>query len=89
MQATQVYKGLSGIDAPITHFSSAPCCGIGGGLVRVTLTAFVERLDAEGRAVTHEVIVGHLSCTREAAMALRDTLDKALLLGAPSAGGAN
>lgn len=72
--------------APIVYFEGAPTFGCNNGIVNVTLAASRNLLD--GTAVVHDVVaVASLRCNVQAAIALRDALNDALLIGAPSEGG--
>jgi hypothetical protein len=75
-------------NAPFIFFEAAPAFGNANGIVNVTLVASRHLLS--GTLVTTDVVaVAHLRCSVPAAMALRNALDRALLLGAKTEGGVN
>ena len=71
--------------APFVFFDAAPIFGAADGTIRITLIA--NRAIPDGSVVRNEnVIVGYLRCGLLAAADLRNNLDKALLLAAPTDG---
>jgi len=74
--------------APIIYFEGAPNFGNNNGIINITLAAARHMLD--GDEVTFDAVaVAFLRCNIPAALALRDALEKALLIGAPIQGEAN
>ena len=69
--------------APFIAFDGAPVLGFADGTVRITLTA-LRSIPAfvPGGVQDSLVVVGYLRCGIDAATALRNNLDKALLLAA-------
>lgn len=83
-QNKPIHLPVEGIlEAPIIFFEICPTLGNNGGLINVLLaTSLVEPI-ANGQIATRLKAVAHLRMTAGSAMNLRDTLDKALLMGAP------
>ncbi len=74
--------------APIIYFDGAPNFGNNNGVVNVTLAA--SRHMIQGDQIAFDVVaVAFLRCNVGAAIALREALDKALLIGMPTEGNAN
>jgi hypothetical protein len=72
--------------APILYFEGAPNFGNNHGIINVTLAA--ARHVLEGNQIASDIVaVAYLRCNAMAAMALRQALDDALLLGAPTGSG--
>jgi hypothetical protein len=87
-----VQGGVSAIasaHAPFLYFENVPAVGHLNGIIRVTLTASrdmpIPGADAPG---TDQVVVAHLRMNVPAAIALRTSLDAALLLATPAQTGA-
>jgi hypothetical protein len=75
------------LHAPVVYFDGAANFGCNQGIVNVTL-AMGRHLANAASGVDFDVIaVAYLRCSITAATDLRKALDKALLLGAPVAGG--
>jgi hypothetical protein len=75
--------------APILFFDAAPNYGFLSDIVNVTLTC-MRFLPAEDSVIAKPVVVAHLRCGRETAIALRNAIDNALLIAAkPPEGSAN
>ena len=70
--------------APFIYFDEAPNFGCDNAIVRFTLAAYREVANTEGGVTSTLAIVGHFRCGVQAAISLRDTLDKALLVEAPA-----
>lgn len=71
-------------NAPIIFFDGVPNFGTANGIVNITLAA--NRHMLQGDSVETDVIAtAFLRCNVQAAMNLRDAIDKALLIGAPAA----
>jgi hypothetical protein len=75
--------------APVVFFDQIPTFGVNNGVVSMmlTLSVFVPAESGEARVETKHRAVGHIRCSPAAAVALRDTLDRALLLAAETKGG--
>ena len=71
------------IEAPVIFFEVCPTFGNNGGLINVMLATGVVVPAEGGRVATRVRAVGHLRMTVGTAIGLRDTIDKALLIGAP------
>ncbi len=75
--------------APVIFFDAAPACGLYNGVVGITLAVDLARtIEPEEITVVHTVIA-YLRTSVRGAMALRESLDKAILLAAPAAERAN
>lgn len=68
--------------APIIFFEICPTLGNNGGIVNVMLAAGVVMPGPNNQIESIPVAVAHLRCTVASAIILRDTIDKALLIGA-------
>lgn len=74
--------------APLIYFEGAPNAGHAQGIVSITLAA--HRLLADGDRVNRDIVaVAFLRCNTQAAIELRNAIDKALLLAAKPVGDAN
>ncbi|CAN5369678.1 hypothetical protein BH10PSE10_BH10PSE10_08220 [soil metagenome] len=83
-QPTSLYLPVDGImEAPVIFFEICPTLGNNGGLINVMLATSLIEPVANGQIATRLKAVAHLRMTAGSAMNLRDTLDKALLMGAP------
>ena len=82
--AVQPFIPVEGmIEAPIIYFEVCPTIGNNHGIINVMLaTSLIEPTDGGGVA-TRVVVVGHLRMTTLAAIDLRDSINNALLIGAP------
>lgn len=83
--------GITAIDvvhAPYIYFDGAPNFGNANGIVNFTLCA-ARHLSADDQINTDIIAVAYLRCSVQAAIQLRDSIDKALLLGVPIQGDAN
>jgi len=69
--------------APIIFFEACPTLGNNNGIINVMLATGLVLPAPNNQIASVAVAVAHLRCTVAAAMILRDTLDKALLIGAP------
>ena len=75
--------------APIVFFDEAPTFGNNGHVVNVLLCAYRNMPDANQVIETDLLVTAHLRCSIGAAVALRNALNDALLLGAKTEGGSN
>jgi hypothetical protein len=71
------------IEAPIIFFEVCPTLGNNGGLINIMLATSLIEPSPDGRVASRVKAVAHLRMTGGAAIVLRDTIDKALLLGVP------
>jgi hypothetical protein len=70
-------------NAPIIYFDGAPNFGNNNGVVNVTLAA--ARHMSDGDQITTDVVAtAFIRCSVPAAIALRDAINAALLIGAPA-----
>ena len=69
--------------APIIFFEYCPTLGNAQGLINVMLATGIVMPTSSGNTHVTPVAVAHLRCTTNAAIQLRDAIDKALLMGAP------
>lgn len=84
----QPKEGLFVVDdarAPFIYFDSAPTFGNRNGVINITLVAS-RHLNKGAEIATDVVAVGHLRCSIGAAFDLKNALEQALLLGAPTEG---
>jgi hypothetical protein len=70
---------------PFIYFENVLSFGHLPGIITVTGAA-CDRIGPEGTLVHEHAVVAYLRCNTPAAVALRDALDKALLLASPPAG---
>ncbi len=76
------------VHAPIIYFESAPNFGNANGIVNVTLA--VDRHMPDGTQIASDTIaVASLRCNVQAAIELRNALDRALLLAPSTEAGVN
>lgn len=88
---TAQQKGVVVIDpshAPIIFFDGAPNFGNNEGIINITLAAGRHMIN-DDKIAFDAVAVAFLRCGIPAAIALRAAIDKALLIGMPTQGGAN
>jgi hypothetical protein len=71
---------------PFIYFENVMSFGHMNGIIAVTISAACDRIGPEGSPVPEQVIVASLRGNILAAKALRDALDKALLMAAPTQG---
>ncbi|MES2750343.1 MAG: hypothetical protein V4661_03120 [Pseudomonadota bacterium] len=71
------------LDAPIIFFEVCPTFGNNGGLINLMLATGLIESAPHGKVTSRVKAVAHLRMTAAAATNLRDTLSKALLMGAP------
>lgn len=72
--------------APIIYIDGTSNCGFGNGVVNLTLVVnrFLPR--ADGGVSTATFAAAHIRCHLAAAVELRNTLDRAILMAAPPSG---
>jgi hypothetical protein len=71
------------IEAPVIFFEICPTLGNNGGLINVMLATTLVEPVSDGQVATRVKCVANLRMTARAAINLRETIDKALLIGAP------
>lgn len=74
------------LTAPVVHFEGAPTAAFNNGVVTILLATCVHVSRTNGEPVSGWMATAHLKGGVHAAIALRDALDKALLLAAPAGG---
>ena len=74
--------------APFIYYENAPIFGFTNGIVNVTLSAFHSWAGPDG-IVNEQVAVAHLRGNVQAAVNLRNAIEQALLLAAPTGGKAS
>ena len=70
--------------APFIFYEVAPAFGFTNGIVNVTLSANRTYAGAKGAVVNEQVVVAYLRGNVQAALSLRDAINSALLLAAPT-----
>ena len=71
------------MEAPIIYFEACPTLGNNHGIINVLLAASIAEPTDNGGVATRIRATGHLRMNIAAAIALRDTINNALLIGAP------
>lgn len=66
--------------APVVFFDNAPACGVFGGNVEVELSARTLIPRSDNSVIPEVICTAHLRCNPQAAVALRDALDRALAM---------
>ena len=74
--------------APVVYFDGAPNFGNNSGIINIPLV-MGRHLAAGDHLESDIVVVAHLRCSIAAAIDLRNALNSALLLGAPTEGKMN
>jgi hypothetical protein len=69
--------------APIIYFEFCPTLGNSNGLINIMLATGIVLPAGGGSTNVVPVAVAHLRCSAQAALQLRDSIDKALLMGQP------
>jgi hypothetical protein len=70
--------------APVIYFDGVPTFGYNNGIVNLLLAVGLILPTKDGVVLAQSVAVAHLRCNAFAAAQLRDSIDKALLLAAPT-----
>lgn len=70
--------------APFIFYEGAPAFGFINGVVNITLSASRTWVGSEGGVVNDQVVVAYLRGNIPAALSLRQAIDSALLLAAPT-----
>ena len=73
--------------APIIFFDEATNFAAYNGIVSVTVTAVRSMPDSKGGIANDQIVVAYLRSNMRGAKALRDSLDRALLLAEPKPDG--
>ena len=72
------------LQAPFIFYEKAPAFVFADGVINVTLSAHRTLVGKDGVVTTEQVVVAYLRGTVPAALSLRQAIDKALLLAAPT-----
>jgi hypothetical protein len=75
--------------APFVFFENAPALGFTNGVAAITLSANRTWIDPSGVVVNEQCVVAHLRGNVQALLSLRQAIDSALLLAAPTQQTAN
>jgi hypothetical protein len=75
------------LDAPVIFFEICPTIGSHHGIINVLLAAGLAEPAPDARVKSRLKAVAHLRMSSAGATQLRDSIDKALLIGAPVAAG--
>ena len=70
--------------APFIFYEKAPAFGFADGVINITLSAHRTLVGKDGVVTTEQVVVAYLRGTVPAALSLRQAIDNALLLAAPT-----
>ena len=70
--------------APFIFYENAPAFGFMNGVVNITLSANRTYAGPDGAIVNEQVVVAYLRGNVPAALSLRQAIDSALLLAAPT-----
>ena len=73
--------------APFIFYEGAIAFGFTNGIINLTLNANRTWAGIDGAVVNDQVVVAYLRGNVQAALSLREAIDKALLLAAPTAEG--
>jgi hypothetical protein len=73
--------------APFIFYEMAPAFGFTNGVVNITLSAHRTYAGPDGAVVNEQVVVAYLRGNVPATVSLRQALDRALLLAAPTGQG--
>jgi hypothetical protein len=84
----QVVIGVSDTPhAPFIFYEGASAFGVTNGVVNITLSANRTWIATNGDVMNEQVVVAYLRGNIQAALSLRQALDNALLLAAPTGEG--
>ena len=75
--------------APVIYFDATPACGVYNGVIGITLSVDLPRTIEPGQITVSHTVIAYLRTSVRGAAALRESLDKALLLSVPAADKAN
>jgi hypothetical protein len=70
--------------APFIFFENSPAFGFTNGVISIPLSADRTYVGPDGAAVNEQTVVAYLRGNIPAALSLRQTIDNALLLAAPT-----
>jgi hypothetical protein len=73
--------------APFIFYEGTPAFGVLNGVINITLAAHQTLARPDGTVATEQVVVAYLRGSVLAARILRDSIDRALLLAAPTGEG--
>ena len=73
--------------APFIFYENAPAFGVMNGVVNITLSAHRAYAGLDGAIINEQVVVAYLRGNIPAALSLRQAIDNALLLAAPTGEG--
>jgi hypothetical protein len=73
--------------APFIFYEAAPVAGHINGVINITLSASRTYIGPDGTPKTDHVVVAYLRGNVQAAVSLREAINNALLLAAPTAEG--
>lgn len=86
---TLEFANLGAENAPFIYFDGAVTFGMLNGAMQIELAAATIVPAADGQTKTVHVVTAHLRCSPNAAISLKNAIDSAFLLGAPTEGKAN
>ena len=72
------------LHAPFIFYEKAPAFGATNGVINITLSAHRTLIGKDGVVTNEQVVVAYLRGNVPAALSLRQAIDKALLLVAPT-----
>jgi|SRR5579863_4408260 hypothetical protein len=72
------------LHAPFIFYEQAPAFGATNGVINITLSAHRTLIGKDGVVTNEQVVVAYLRGNVPAALSLRQAIDKALLLVAPT-----
>jgi hypothetical protein len=72
------------VHAPFIFYENAPAFGFMNGVINITLSANRTYAGPDGAVVNEQVVIAYLRGNIPAALSLRQAIDKALLLAAPT-----
>jgi hypothetical protein len=72
------------LHAPFIFYEQAPSLGFNNGVINITLSAHRTLVGKDGVVVNEHVVVAYLRGNVPAALSLRQAIDNALLLVAPT-----
>lgn len=76
-------------NAPIIYCDGAAGLGFTNSIVTLTLAASIQTEITDGRVEMEHVAVAHLRMNTQAAISIRDAINRALLVAAPAEGKSN
>lgn len=73
--------------APFIFYENVPTLGHTNGVINLTLSATMNYVGPDGNVMNDQVVVAYLRGNIPAAISLREAIDKALLMAAPTTEG--